>query len=363
MPGSELQAASVAVLRDGFGDRMLQSLNQGALCLMLSLGHRTGLFDAMRDMPPASAAAIAERAALDERYVREWLGAMVAAHVVDFEPSTGSYRLPPEHARHLGRGAGPENLALMAQYLAVLAGVEDVMVERFRHGGGLSYARYPRFHEVMAEDSEQSVLSVLESHVLNMVPGLTERLLTGIRVLDVGCGLGRIPMRLAELFPRSRFTGIDLSAEAIERAREEADARGLVNIAFIAADAAGLGGFIAAESMDLVTTFDAIHDQGHPLSVLRGIARCLRADGVYLMQDLGGCGRLESDVGHPLGTFLYTLSCMHCLPVSRAQGGAGPGAMWGEARTREYLHRAGFRAVASYRLAHDFRNHWYVVSR
>src|SRR4051812_44332822 len=86
-----------------FGRRMQEALNGAALMLMTSIGHRTGLFDAMAAIPPASCTAIAREAGLSERYVREWLGAMVCAGVVDFDSETGTYRLPPEHAAWLGR--------------------------------------------------------------------------------------------------------------------------------------------------------------------------------------------------------------------------------------------------------------------
>jgi hypothetical protein len=112
-----------------------------------------------------------------------------------------------------------------------------------------------------------------------------------------------------------------------------------------------------------VTTFDAIHDQAHPLNVLRGIYRTLRADGTYLMQDISGTSHVHRDIEHPLGTLLYTISCMHCMTVSLAQGGEGLGAMWGEEKTREYLARAGFGHVVKKKLAHDVQNNWYVVTR
>ena len=113
-------------------------------------------------------------------------------------------------------------MAVFAQYVAVMGAVEDDIVECFRQGGGVPYEKFRRFHEVMAEDSGQSVLSSLESHILPLVPGLTDRLAQGIRVLDVGCGSGRIVNRLAELYPRSTFVGMDLSTEAIGFARAEA---------------------------------------------------------------------------------------------------------------------------------------------
>jgi 2-polyprenyl-3-methyl-5-hydroxy-6-metoxy-1,4-benzoquinol methylase len=170
-------------------------------------------------------------------------------------------------------------------------------------------------------------------------------------------------LRLAELYPKSRFVGMDLSEEAIEFARGEATQRGLSNIEFVVRDASDFDKTAQPESFDFITTFDAIHDQAKPLNVLRGIHRALKPDGVYLMQDINGTSHLHKDIEHPLGPLLYTVSCMHCMTVSLAQGGEGLGTMWGEEKTREYLQKAGFRSVDTHRLEHDIMNNWYVVRK
>jgi len=352
-----------AAKADAFAGRLMSALNQGAFCLMASIGHRTGLFDAMRDQPPMSSEALAKLAGLNERYVREWLGAMTTSGAIEVDPITNRYMLPPEHAAYLTRAAAADNLAVFAQYIGLLGSVEDDIVECFRKGGGVPYERFPRFHEVMAEDSGQSVMSSIESHILPLVPGLAERLRAGIRMLDVGCGQGRIINRLAELFPASRFTGMDLSMEAIAAGRTESVARRLGNVEFVAVDLSDFDQRAETEAYDLITTFDAVHDQARPLSVLKGIHRALRPDGVYLMQDIHGSSHVHKNLDHPIGTFLYTVSCMHCMTVSLAQGGEGLGAMWGEEKTRQYLAEAGFRSVELHRLAHDIQNNWYVVTK
>ncbi|HEY7519966.1 MAG TPA: class I SAM-dependent methyltransferase [Methylomirabilota bacterium] len=346
-----------------FAGRLLSALNDGALCLMLSIGHRTGLLDALRTLPPSTSAEIAKHAGLNERYVREWLGAMVTAGVVEVDPASTRFVLPPEHAAFLTRPAGADNLAVFAQYIPLLGSVEDDIVACFKNGGGVPYARFPRFHAVMAEDSGQSVLFSLQSHILPLVPGLADRLAAGLRVLDVGCGRGRILHRLAELFPASRFTGMDLSEEAVAYARDEAGRQGLRNVEFVVADLSDFDTTAPPAAFDLITTFDAVHDQARPLRVLKGIHRALKADGVYLMQDIKGSSHVHRNIGHPIGTFLYTVSCMHCMTVSLAQGGEGLGAMWGEEMTREYLERAGFKSIETHQPAHDIQNNWYVVRK
>jgi 2-polyprenyl-3-methyl-5-hydroxy-6-metoxy-1,4-benzoquinol methylase len=286
---------------EAFAGRLLSALNNGAFCLMASIGHRTGLFDVMLDQPPMASDELAVRAGLNERYVREWLGAMVTAGVVDVDRPTLGFSLPPEHAAFLTRAAAANNIAVFAQYIALLGDVEDDIVECFKHGGGVSYQRFPRFHAVMAEDSGQSVLSSLESHILPLVPGLSDQLARGIRTLDVGCGQGRIIIRLAELFPNSQFVGMDLSEDAIAAAGNQASAKGLRNIEFVAIDLSNFHETAEHESFDFITTFDAVHDQAAPLN---GIHRALRRDGLYLMQDIKGSSHVYNNIAHPIGTFL-----------------------------------------------------------
>jgi 2-polyprenyl-3-methyl-5-hydroxy-6-metoxy-1,4-benzoquinol methylase len=165
---------------------------------------------------------------------------------------------------------------------------------------------------------------------------------------------------MARKFPSSRFVGYDFSEEAISRARAEAAEHGASNVRFEVRDAAAMG---EKERYDLITTFDAVHDQAKPAAVLKGIAEALRADGVYLMQDIAGSSRLHNNMDHPLGPFLYAISTMHCMTVSLAQGGEGLGTMWGEEKAREMLAEAGFAEVEVKQLPHDFQNSYYVARK
>ncbi len=343
-----------------FGERLTDVLNQGAVALMLSIGHRTGLFDVMAQLPPATSAAIAREAGLDERYVREWLGAMVTGGIVDLGPADGTYFLPAEHASLLTRAARPHNQAAFAQWIPLLGSVENEIVSCFERGGGVPYAAYPRFHAVMAEMSDQTVVSSLIELILPLAPGSGEQLARGIDVLDVGCGSGRAIHRMARVYPRSRFTGYDLSPEAIAHAKREAEEQGIGNVQFEVRD---LAEFEAHESFDLVTAFDTIHDQADPERVLDGIHDGLRPGGVFLMQEIGGTSHVHEDVEHPLGAFLYTVSCMHCMTVSLSAGGAGLGAMWGRETAQAMLEGAGFVGIEQTTLAHDTMNQYFVARR
>jgi ubiquinone/menaquinone biosynthesis C-methylase UbiE len=363
MPLENNQKAFDADKAEAFSEKLLTALNYGSLSLMMSIGHRTGIFDTMRSLPPSTSEEVAGASGLNERYVREWLGAMVTAGVIDVDPTSTKYSLPVEHAAFLTRVVGSDNFAVFTQYIGLLGSVEDKIVECFKKGGGVPYDDFLRFHAVMAEDSGQSVLSSLESHVLPLVPGLTDRLANGISVLDIGCGRGRIINRLADLFPNSRFTGIDISVEAIGKARDDASRQRSRNVEFVVRDLSDFDESAEPEAFDLITSFDAIHDQVKPLNVLKGIYRALKADGVYLMQDIKGSSHVYKNVDHPIGTFLYTISTMHCMTVSLSQGGEGLGAMWGEEKAREYLETAGFRSIVTNELAHDIQNNWYVIRK
>jgi SAM-dependent methyltransferase len=343
-----------------FAERMLHTMNEAALALMVSVGHRTGLFDVMAAMPAATSAEIALSAALDERYVREWLAAMTTGRIVDHDGATGSFSLPAEHAAWLTRAAGPDNLAVGMQYIGLLAVVEDQIVDCFRHGGGVPYSAFPKFQAIMAEDSGAGYDATLIDVTLPLVPGLVDRLRQGVDAADVGCGSGHALNLMAGAFPRSRFVGFDFSDSGISVARAEADSKGLTNVRFEKRDAAHLG---EIARFDFITTFDAVHDQARPDLMLAGIAEALRPDGVYLCVDTAASSELAENVDHPLGPFLYTVSCMHCMTVSLADGGMGLGAMWGEQTARKMLSDAGFASIEAVRVDGDIVNAYIIAAK
>lgn len=343
---------------EAFAMTMLGHLNGAALALMCSLGHRTGLFDVMAKLPPATSEEIAAAAKLSERYVREWLGAMVTGGIVEFDPSTKKCHLPAEHAASLTRSAGGNNVSMTTQFIAVLGSVEDEVVEAFHHGRGVPYSAYKRFHECMAEESAQTVIAAMFEHILPLEPKLTEWLASGINVADIGCGSGKALIALAEKFPRSRFTGFDLCEDVVAAANALAQERGLPNVKFLERDVSSLG---ESERFELITAFDAIHDQGQPAKVLANIRRALTPGGIFLMQDIGGSSHVHHNIGRPLSPFIYTISCMHCMSVSLAQGGVGLGAAWGREKAEEMLYEAGFAKTRTETLSHDIMNNYYLA--
>jgi 2-polyprenyl-3-methyl-5-hydroxy-6-metoxy-1,4-benzoquinol methylase len=345
---------------EAFAENMLGLLNGAALALMTSIGHRTGLFDTLAGLPPSTSEQIAKAAGLNERYVREWLGAIATGRIIDYDPVSGTYYLTPEHARSLIRAAASDNLAMFMQYIALLGNVEDRIVECFRNGGGVPYSAYPRFQQLMAEESKQTVAAALVEVILPLAPGLVEALGNGLQVLDVGCGHGQAINVMAKAFPNSKFTGYDFSEAGIAAGRAEAEQKGLLNVHFEVKDVAGLN---EPGRYGLITAFDAIHDQAQLTKVLRAIAKALRPDGIFLMVDIRASSHVEKNLEHPLGPFLYTVSCMHCMTVSLALNGEGLGTMWGEEKARQMLADAGFTRVEVKQLPHDIQNNYYLATK
>jgi 2-polyprenyl-3-methyl-5-hydroxy-6-metoxy-1,4-benzoquinol methylase len=340
-----------------FAMRMVNMMNEGAAALMVSIGHQTGLFDAMERIGPADSHEIAQAAGMNERYVREWLGAMTTSEIISFHPESGKYELPVEHAKSLTRAAGADNIAVLSQYIPMMATVEQKIVHCFKQGGGVPYSEYDRFQSIMAEDSAQTVSSSLVDSILPLADGIIERLQKGIQVLDVGCGKGLALIEMAKRFPNSQFKGYEISEEGVDFGNQYALEQKRSNLLFVKQDASLMN---EAEAYDLITTFDSVHDQAKPQEVLDNIYRALKPEGVYLMQDIDASSNVDKNIDHPIGTLLYTISCMHCMTVSLAEGGAGLGAVWGVELAQVMLKEAGFRFTEIKRLEHDFQNCYYI---
>lgn len=343
---------------EDFEDYMLDIMNKAAISLMLSVGHRTKLFDVMNDGTQMTSKQLAEKSNLNERYVREWLGSMVTGKIIDYNANTKTYSISKEKSKLLRRNSGSYNFASSMQWIPALAHVEDEIIKCFENGGGVPYKAFHRFHEVMAEESAQTVLPAIIDSILPLVPDLVEKMKNGIQVLDVGCGSGRAINLMAKNFPNSNFIGYDFSEEAINNAKKESEDIGNKNTVFQVQD---VEHFPNVEKFDLVVAFDAIHDQASPAKVLQNIKNTLKDDGLFLMQDIGSSSNLENNMSHPLGPYLFAVSCLHCMTVSLALNGEGLGAMWGKEKAIQMLNEAGFSSVEVKQLPHDPINYYYIA--
>jgi SAM-dependent methyltransferase len=361
-PGRAEGAASSAGTLDperveAFAGRLFELYTGGLLTFLVDIGHRTGLFAAAA-AGPATSAELAARADLQERYVREWLGAMVTGGILEYDPAAGTYRLPAEHAACL-TGPGSANLAPLSRLDTHLAKHVDAVALAFREGGGVPYSAFrPEFTDVMDAMGRGVFDELLVEAVVPLVPGLAERLAAGARVADVGCGTGHAMVLLAAAY--STFVGYDLADDAIARARTEAAAAGLANARFEVRDAARL---TTDEPFDVVFVFDAVHDQVAPAAALERIHAALAPGGTFVMLEPRAATDLAGNLGNPVAPLLYSVSTLHCLTVSLAGGGAGLGAAWGEELARSMLADAGFADVAVHEAPGDPVNAVFVATR
>jgi len=308
---------------------------------LVFVGDRVGLFRAMAGGGALSAADLVERTGVHARYVEEWLSAMACAGYVDYDAGTDRFTLPEEHAMFFADASSEYYLG------GLFAGLPDVMsaaprlVAAFERGGGVSFADFGEGLPVALEQMNRAVYEKrLVQSWLPTMPDVVRRLQAGGRAIDVGCGTGIVPITLARAFPDAHVEGLDLDARSIAIAREYAQAAGLAErVRFVHAAADALA---SDPGYDLVTTFDTVHDLADPLGTLKRIRAALTDGGTYLMVEPKVDDRLENNLGNPFGKMLFAISCLHCVPQSLAQGGAGLGACWGPARARRLAAEAGF---------------------
>ncbi|MGQ0466511.1 MAG: class I SAM-dependent methyltransferase [Sporichthyaceae bacterium] len=341
---------------DAFRKKMFQTFSGGVVTLQVDLAVRTGLLDVLAHGPGTSAD-LAERANLQERYVRECLGTLATAGIVEY--AVPVYSLPAEHAAVL-TGGGSGNVAPLARMMTLLAPHVPAVATAFREGGGVPYEAFrPEFTAVMDGLSRGLMDGQLIEGILPLAGDLPARLSAGLRAADVGCGTGHAVNLMGQAFPASEFVGFDFSAEAIAAARAEAEAMGLGNVSFEVRDATAL----PVAAFDVVFAFDAIHDQRDPAAVLSAIHAALVPGGEFVMMDIRANTALEDNIGNPFAPMLYGISTLHCMTVSLALGGEGLGTVWGEQLARQMLADAGFDVLSVAPVPDDPMDSVYVARR
>jgi hypothetical protein len=308
---------------------------------LILIGRRTGLLEAAATAPSTSADLAADLG-LNERYVREWLGAMTTGGIIVYDPVGRTYELASAFVPLL-TGGDARNVAPMATLVENLGSHLDAIEDCFRSGGGVPYENFrPEFTDTMDDTWRRIYDAQLIDGFLATAPGVLTKLTDGCRAADVGCGTGHALNLMAAAFPKSSFTGFDIGLDGIERARQEAADMGLDNVAFEVLDVVALP---ADPPLDVIFAFDAIHDQVDPVTVLDRINAALAPDGVFFMVDFKFSSDVSDNLANPFAPLYYGISLMHCMTVSLAHGGAGLGAVWGVEMALEMLAAAGFGDV------------------
>ena len=313
----------------------------GAMTVGLAyIGTKTGLFQAMTGKGAMRKEAVADAAGLHARYVEEWLNGMVCAGYIEYEPGTQTYALSDEHAFLLSsHGTDHFMGGLFGMATSVLA-LGPRIADSFEHGGGVPF-------EDCGDECVQAIdianrgnyQQRLAGYWLKALPEVVERLDTGGRALDVGCGIGAVPIALASAFPNAQVVGLDPDAESIQKARTLAKQAGMDGrVEFVDGSTAD---YDAGEGFDLVTACDCVHDFASPVATLSEIRSLLKPDGTLFVIEPKVADRLEDNI-NPIATMFYGFSVFHCLTQSLARDGAGLGACMGPAKTEALVREAGF---------------------
>jgi 2-polyprenyl-3-methyl-5-hydroxy-6-metoxy-1,4-benzoquinol methylase len=308
------------------------------------IGDRLGLFRLLAAGTPMTSAQIAERAGLNERYVREWAATMAAAGYLEYRPADATFRMSVEQALVLAREDNTFFTGAAFQYAVACYRQIGPLTEAFRNGGGVAFADFgPEIAEAIERLFHAGYEAWVTGQWIPAVPELQAKLEAGAEVAEVGCGGGQCIVPVAAAYANSRFTGYDVDAGSIARARAKAASAGVdkrLGFEKIAAE-----NIPDADRFDLVMAFNCIHDMANPRGALANIRRALKPGGALLWSEAEASDRLEENLT-PGGRTMYAASTMHCMTVSLAQGGEGLGVVVGEGLARELAREAGFASFA-----------------
>jgi 2-polyprenyl-3-methyl-5-hydroxy-6-metoxy-1,4-benzoquinol methylase len=325
---------------NAFIGKALGDIGAAASAALVIIGDKCGLYRELGKGTPLTSQQLAERTKTHERYVREWLANQAASGYVEYDPATQTYRLPAEQAFMLADETSPLYVHGVFQIIQAMIVDEPQITERFRRGGGLGWHEHD---ERLFEGTERFFRPGYNAHLVDeWIPalgGVEEKLERGVKVADVGCGLGASTIIMAKAYPKSTFVGFDYHQKSIDLARERAKAAGVTDrVSFQVARAQDFPG----KDYDLVALFDCLHDMGDPASAARHIRSALAKDGTWMLVEPFANDKLEENL-NPIGRIFYAASTMLCTPSSLAQEvGLALGAQAGEARLRNVAADGGF---------------------
>ncbi|XP_077994921.1 S-adenosylmethionine-dependent methyltransferase Rv2258c-like [Glandiceps talaboti] len=336
---------------ESFGKRMGEIVSNGFTSVGIAVGSATGLFNTMATFKvPKTSQEIADAAGLKERYVREWLGAMVTGGIVDIESDSDAerYILPQHRHRHVCTDGGEGTMAVMTEAVPMVCEAYKEILNCFKKDGpkGVPYTKYT-LHPPWSDGIATRRLKEKPPSFMTDKEKFRNILETSSTVCDVGCGSGAALCYLARDFPKSQFHGIDINEKTIMAARSRADSMQLSNVTFHLGDATVMSQDWNSK-FDIVYVMDVIHDVGRPDLLLKEIRRLVKDDGYFIMEDVAGHTKHAENIDRPLAPLLYTVSLFRCMPTSLyTEGGFGLGAMWGQEKALEILAENGFKCIDS----------------
>ncbi len=329
---------------NGLLGRAITDFGATSLAALVVIGDRLGLYRALATSGPLTAAELAANTGTHERYVREWLNAHAASGYVNYLADSGRYQLSPEQAMLFAQEDSPAFIVGGFQTALAAGRIVDRLTDAFRSGDGIGWhEHHPDMVPGCARFFRVGYLNHLVQEWIPALDGVRAKLEAGIRVADVGCGVGYSTIIMAKAFPKSRFTGFDYHVESVAAAIEHAREAGVDNVSFEIGAAEDYRCVDGGEPYDFVTVFDALHDMGDPASAARHVRDTLAPDGTWLIVEPYAGDRIEENL-NPIGRAYYAASTLLCTPCSLSQEGRmGLGAQAGEARLRSVVTGAGFK--------------------
>ena len=306
---------------------------------MVVIGEKLGLYKTLA-RGAMNSAELAARTQTDERYLREWLASQAAGGYVTYDEKTNKFSLSEEQAFALANEDSPAYLpGAFELALGSLAAVPRI-AESFRSGAGMGWHEHVDgvFHGC-EKFFRPGYAANLASTWIPALQDVKEKLETGARAADVGCGKGASTILMAKEFPKSHFFGFDYHDKSIEAARESAKRNGVADrVTFEVAKAKEFPG----RNYDFVAVFDCLHDMGDPIGAAAHVRQSLVKDGTWMIVEPFANDQLKDNL-NPVGRVYYSFSTLLCTPCSRSQEiGLCLGAQAGETRIREVVTSAGF---------------------
>jgi 2-polyprenyl-3-methyl-5-hydroxy-6-metoxy-1,4-benzoquinol methylase len=307
---------------------------------LIRIGDKLGLYKALVAGGPQTSTELAKRTGTAERYVREWLSAQAAGGYVTYDPAAQRFSLSEEQALAMADESSPVFLPGAFQVALAAIKAEEQLTERFKTGKGMGW--HEHHHELFVGTERFFRPGYAANLVGAWIPsleGVEERLKSGGRVADVGCGLGASTILMAKSYPKSEFVGFDYHEKSIESARQRAKDAGVGDrIRFEVAKAKDYPG----HDYDFVTFFDCLHDMGDPVGASAHVRGSLKKDGTWMIVEPNAGDKLEDNL-NPIGRAFYGASTLLCTPASLDQEvGLALGAQAGEKRLREVVTSGGF---------------------
>jgi SAM-dependent methyltransferase len=337
---AQLEATSVDLTAvEQFAGKVATDQAAAYNSVLVYLGDRLGLWKALASVDAITSTELAGRTGLGERHLREWLSAQAAAGYVDYDPATARFSLSAERAMVLADDDSPAFGAAAFEVIAAVWASVDQLAHAYATGEGVGWHDHDsRLFTGVDRFYRTFYRTFLVDEWLPAVDGLVERLQAGIRVLDVGCGLGSATILMAEAFPASTFVGVDFHEESVRRASAAAESAGVADrVRFEVGDATSYPG-----TYDLVCFFDAVHDMGDPVGALAHARSVLSPGGQVFAVEPYAEDRLEDNLSNPVAAVFYAASSCLCVPSSISQGGAALGAQAGPTRLTAAFDEAGF---------------------